>query len=303
MLTLVIPCYNEQDVLRSTTQELLRILPRMGQPCRILYVDDGSHDATWQLICELASPLVGGLRLSHNVGHQRALWAGMQEAYDQGSDAIISIDADLQDDVEVLPRMADAFASGADVVYGVRADRSSDSYFKRTTAQAFYRFMNAMGCQTVYNHADFRLLSRRALEALLSYPERNLFVRGMVPLLGYREQTLTYARRERTAGESKYPLRKMLSLALDGVTSFSVKPLRMLMLVGLTFIVVALCIIVNALMVHARGEVVPGWTSMFISLWFVAGVLLIGLGIVGEYVSKIYIEVKRRPLYHVMERA
>ncbi|MBO5885527.1 MAG: glycosyltransferase, partial [Bacteroidaceae bacterium] len=243
---------------------------------------------------------VRGVRLAHNVGHQQALWAGMEHVADE-AEAIVSIDADLQDDVDVIGRMVKDYTEGADVVYGVRASRATDSVFKRWTAQAFYRFMTAMGSETVYNHADFRLLSQRALRALLAHHERNLFLRGMVPLLGFNVRKEYYDRKERQAGESKYPLSKMLSLAVDGVTSFSVKPLRLIMIMGLVFILIALGVILWALVEYVRGNTIQGWTSLLVSLWFVGGTILLALGVTGEYIGKIYKEVKHRPLYFIMD--
>lgn len=302
MLYIVVPCYNEEAVLSDTTARLTALLPRLGLEARILYVDDGSRDRTWPLIQELARQhaSVLGLRLAHNAGHQCALWAGMEHVA-KSAEAVITIDADLQDDTEVIPRMAQDYREGADVVYGVRSCRRTDTPFKRLTAQAFYRLMNAMGAHTVYNHADFRLLSRRALGALLSFPERNLFLRGMVPLVGFTTKSEYYERHERTAGETKYPLSRMLAFAIDGITSFSVRPLRAITVLGLVFILVALAVILWALVEYCRGNTIQGWTSLLISIWFVGGALLVALGVVGEYVGKTYTEVKRRPRYFVME--
>ncbi len=304
MIYIVIPCYNEEEVLRDSCRQLLGITETLSEEARLLFVDDGSRDQTWAVIRSLseAHSVVLGLRLSHNVGHQRALWAGMEAAVER-ADAVISIDADLQDDIEVIPRMVKDFREGADIVYGVRRGRRTDSWFKRQTAQGFYRMMRAMGCQTVYNHADFRLLSKRALKALLSFPERNLFLRGLVPTLGFTERTEYYDRKPRKAGETKYPLTKMLSLALDGITSFSVRPLRLISVMGLLFVLVALGVCVWALVTYLENRSVPGWTSLLISIWFVGGVLLCAIGVTGEYISKIYTEVKRRPHYFERERA
>lgn len=304
MIYIVIPCYNEQEVLEETTRQLTSLLQDRQDEVGLLYVDDGSKDTTWQLIRRLANenPLVHGIRLAHNVGHQNALWAGMEEALHMGAESIVSIDADLQDDIEVIPRMIADYRDGADVVYGVRKERTTDSVFKRWTALGFYRTMNALGSGTVYNHADFRLLSRRALEALLSYPERNLFLRGIVPMLGFNTRMEYYDRKERMAGESKYPLSKMLNFAIDGITSFSVKPLRWIHGMGVLFILVALCVMIYALSAYIGGRSVPGWTSLLMSVWFVGGVLLVAIGITGEYIGKIYIEVKQRPRYFVQER-
>lgn len=302
MLYLVVPCYNEEAVLADTTRALVALARRLPLPTRILYVDDGSRDQTWPMIAAFAREKseVCGLRLAHNVGHQNALWAGMEHVADK-AEAIVSIDADLQDDIEVIPRMVSDYMAGTDVVYGVRSARETDTWFKRTTAEAFYRLMNAMGAETVYNHADFRLLSSRALAALMSFPERNLFLRGMVPTLGFSTKTETYARLERQAGETKYPLRRMLAFAFEGITSFSVKPLRAILLLGLVFILISLCVIVWALTEHFTGHTIQGWTSLLVSIWFVGGCLLVALGTVGEYVGKVYTEVKRRPRYVVRE--
>ena len=302
MIYIVVPCYNEEAVLAETTRQLANVIKSLVRPARILYVDDGSRDGTWSLIERLGGEYaeVRGVRLAHNVGHQQALWAGMEHVAGE-AEAIVSIDADLQDDVDVIGRMVKDYTEGADVVYGVRASRATDSVFKRWTAQAFYRFMTAMGSETVYNHADFRLLSQRALRALLAHHERNLFLRGMVPLLGFNVRKEYYDRKERQAGESKYPLSKMLSLAVDGVTSFSVKPLRLIMIMGLAFILIALGVILWALVEYVRGNTIQGWTSLLVSLWFVGGTILLALGITGEYIGKIYKEVKHRPLYFIMD--
>lgn len=303
MIYIVVPCYNEEDVLLETNRQLLALTERVEGDVRLLYVDDGSRDQTWPIIARLGeeSPRVCGLRLAHNIGHQRAVWAGM-EAVAETAEAVITIDADLQDDIDVIPRMIDDFRRGADIVYGVRRERKTDSWFKRRTALAFYWLMKRMNTGTVYNHADFRLLSHRALSALMRYPERNLFLRGMVPLLGFNSQMEYYDRSERMAGESKYPLSKMLALALDGITSFSVTPLRWILAMGVAFIFVAICVIVYALSSHWSGHTVSGWTSLLISVWFVGGVLLLALGIVGEYVGKVYSESKQRPRWQEWER-
>ena len=304
-LMIVVPCYNEQQVLRETTARLTAMLDRLiaakkVDVARILYVDDGSRDHTWDLITELSNTFaaVEGLKLAHNVGHQQALWAGLEYAATH-ADAIVSIDADLQDDVEAIPQMMEHYHQGIDVVFGVRRERKTDTFFKKHTAQAFYRLMQAMGGQVVYNHADFRLMSRRALQALMTYPERNLFLRGMVASLGFPTAIVLYDRHERFAGESKYPLRKMLSFALDGITSFSVRPLQCITYLGLLFIVIALAAIVYGLLSYAEGKAIPGWTSLLVSVWFIGGAILLACGIIGEYVGKIYKEVKRRPRYFI----
>ena len=304
-LMIVVPCYNEQQVLRETTARLTAMLDRViaakrVDVARILYVDDGSRDHTWDLITELSNTFacVEGLKLAHNVGHQQALWAGLEYAATH-ADAIVSIDADLQDDVEAIPQMIEHYHQGIDVVFGVRRERKTDTFFKRHTAQAFYRLMQAMGGQVVYNHADYRLMSRRALQALMTFPERNLFLRGMVASLGFPTAIVLYDRHERFAGESKYPLRKMLGFAIDGITSFSVRPLQCITFLGLLFMVIALAAIVYGLLSYAEGKAIPGWTSLLVSVWFIGGAILLACGIIGEYVGKIYKEVKRRPRYFI----
>ncbi|MCI6823190.1 MAG: glycosyltransferase family 2 protein [Bacteroidales bacterium] len=302
---IVVPCYNEEAVLAETTSRLLGVMQRVAEQHadlqgRIVYVDDGSRDGTWSLIGSLAKqhPQVFGLKLAHNAGHQHALWAGLEWAAGH-VDAAISIDADLQDDVNVIPEMIDRFLEGTDIVYGVRRDRPTDTWFKRTTALAFYKLMNKLGGDIVYNHADYRLMSRRTLAALMTYGERNLFLRGMVRTLGFPQAMVYYDRGERFAGESKYPLRKMLAFAIDGITSFSVRPLRLISIVGLSFMLVALAVIVYGLVAWLCGQTIQGWTSLLVSLWFIGGAILVALGVIGEYVGKIYAEVKRRPRYFI----
>ncbi|MBP3566484.1 MAG: glycosyltransferase family 2 protein [Paraprevotella sp.] len=304
-LAIVVPCYNEEEMLPQTTSELLRVLEGLQSAKKIeqgivLYVDDGSHDRTWQLICELASKYtqVKGLKLAHNAGHQQALWAGLEWAA-VNADAAISIDADLQDDVNAIVEMVDAWRGGVDIVFGVRKERKTDTLFKRHTAQGFYKLMNALGGEVVYNHADFRLMSRRTLQALVSFPERNLFLRGMVASLGYPTAQVFYDRKERLAGESKYPLSKMLSFALDGITSFSVRPLRYIVMLGMLFILISLAAIIYGVVVYFEGKTIPGWTSLLVSVWFIGGSILMAVGIIGEYIGKIYKEVKRRPRYFI----
>ncbi len=306
-LTLIVPCFNEEAVLPQTTARLTAVLNRLQNSQRIslgqiLYVDDGSSDRTWALIAEHATqhPCVRGIKLAHNVGHQHALWAGLEWAAAH-SDAAISIDADLQDDVEVIGEMVDYYLKGIDVVYGVRHQRQTDTWFKRCTAQGFYRLMRSMGSEVVYNHADFRLMSRRAMQALLSYPERNLFLRGMVTTLGFNTAMVYYDRSERLAGESKYPLRRMLGLAFDGITSFSVRPLQYITFLGLLFMGISFCAIVYGVVSYAEGRAIAGWTSQLVSIWFIGGAILLACGIIGEYVGKIYTEVKRRPRYFVQD--
>lgn len=305
-LVIVVPCYNEEEVLRETTRQLSAVLNGMEQDGKIeegclMYVDDGSRDATWKLIEELSqeNQRVMGLKLAHNVGHQQALWAGLEWAVESRFNAIVSIDADLQDDVQAIIEMTDKFNEGMDIVYGVRKERKTDTLFKKHTAQAFYKLMSTMGGDIVYNHADFRLMSKRALQALIAHPERNLFLRGMVRSLGYPSAFVYYDRHERFAGESKYPLSKMLNFAIDGITSFSVKPLRLITTFGLLFMLVSICIIGYALYAHLIGHTIVGWTSLLISLWFIGGAILTAIGIIGEYIGKIYKEVKRRPRYFI----
>ena len=304
---IVVPCYNEEAVLAETTRRLLEVMQRVAEKHadlqgRIVYVDDGSSDGTWPLIGSLSKqhPQVMGLKLAHNAGHQHALWAGLEWAAAH-VDAAISIDADLQDDVNVIPEMIDLFLGGKDIVYGVRRDRPTDTWFKRTTALAFYKLMSKLGGDIVYNHADYRLMSRRTLAALMTYGERNLFLRGMVRTLGFPQAMVYYDRGERFAGESKYPLRKMLAFAIDGITSFSVRPLRLISIVGLSFMLVALAVIFYGLVAWLCGRTIQGWTSLLVSLWFIGGAILMALGVIGEYVGKIYAEVKRRPRYFIEE--
>lgn len=306
-LSIIVPCYNEEAVLHETNARLTDVIKRMETEAlishgRIMYVNDGSADRTWQIIEELAQAdqHVGGLCLAHNVGHQQALWAGLEWAAAH-SDAAISIDADLQDDVEAIPQMVELWLHGADVVYGVRRERKTDTWFKRTTAQGFYRLMRVMGSEVVYNHADFRLMSRRALQALMAYPERNLFLRGMVAQLGFNTASVYYDRAERFAGESKYPLTKMLGFALDGITSFSVRPLQYITYLGAVFMLISICAIVYGIVSYVEGRTIAGWTSQLVSIWFIGGAILLACGIIGEYVGKIYTEVKRRPRYFIQK--
>lgn len=308
-LSIIVPCYNEEAVLHETNARLTDVIKRMEAKSlidygRIMYVNDGSADRTWQIVEELAQAdqHVGGLCLAHNVGHQQALWAGLEWAAAR-SDAAISIDADLQDDVEAIPQMVELWLHGADVVYGVRRERKTDTWFKRTTAQGFYRLMRVMGSEVVYNHADFRLMSRRALQALMAYPERNLFLRGMVAQLGFNTASVYYDRAERFAGESKYPLTKMLGFALDGITSFSVRPLQYITYLGAVFMLISICAIVYGIVSYVEGRTIAGWTSQMVSIWFIGGAILLACGIIGEYVGKIYTEVKRRPRYFIQKTA
>lgn len=303
-LSLVVPCYNEQEVINDSVLELTGLFDSLVEKRKIstdsfiLLVDDGSRDRTWALIAEQCekNKYVRGLKLAHNVGHQNALYAGLMTAKEE-SDAVISIDADLQDDTAVIEEMLDKYTGGFDIVYGVRKDRKTDSVFKRSTAQAFYRFMNILGVDTVYNHADFRLMSKRALDALAEYKERNLFLRGVVPMIGFNTDTVYYVRRERKAGESKYPLKKMISFAWDGVTSFSTKPISLICVIGTIAILIGIIAAVYGLISWINGTVVSGWTSLFLAILFMGGVQLLSIGIVGQYVGKTYMEVKERPRY------
>ena len=304
-LVIVVPCYNEEEVLAETRKRLIDVLKNLEDRKKIdrgqiLFVDDGSRDHTWQLIEQFAkeTPMVGGLKLSCNRGHQFALWAGLRWAA-ENSDASVSIDADLQDDVNAIYDMVDAWLDGNDIVYGVRRERKTDTFFKRNTALAFYRLMTALGGMIIYNHADFRLMSRRAMQSLMQYPEDNLFLRGIVASIGYPSASVYYDRSERFAGESKYPLKKMLAFALEGITSFSVKPLRVITYLGLLFILVALGVIAYALYEHFAGHTIAGWTSLLVSMWFIGGSRLLACGVTGEYIGKIYLEVKRRPKYFI----
>lgn len=305
-MVIVIPCYNEQEVLAYTNHRLMELLQQMisdniiSSNSRILYVNDGSKDSTWQNIKQLHDDtlFVCGVNLAKNVGHQNALVAGLTVAQDMG-DAIITIDADLQDDINVIPEMVKKYQEGNDIVYGVRKERKTDSYFKRNTALLFYKLMGWLGVNTIYNHADYRLMSNRAVRELLQYKERNLFLRGIVPLIGYNTTNVYYNRSKRLAGKSKYPFFKMLNFAIDGITSFSVKPVRMVFFLGLLFIFISSIILIWVLLAYFSHHIVRGWTSIILSIWFVGGCILMGLGIVGEYIGKIYTEVKERPRFNI----
>ncbi|MBQ6637927.1 MAG: glycosyltransferase family 2 protein [Lachnospiraceae bacterium] len=306
-LAIVVPCYNEEEMLPITTKALLESLDDLEKKGLIekgsfvLYVDDGSKDKTWELIAaehEKNPVSIYGLKLAGNVGHQFALTAGLLTAKDC-SDVTISIDADLQDDVRVFEDMMKKYHDGCDIVYGVRNSRKKDTFFKRTTAQGFYKVMSSMGVKTVYNHADFRLMSKRSLEAFAEYPERNLFLRGIVPLIGFKTDSVYYERLERVAGESKYPLKKMMALAIEGITSFSVKPIQFITFFGIMIVVLSFLALIYVLVSYFFLEVNPGWASTFLSIWFIGGVQLISIGLIGQYIGKIYIEVKQRPRYHI----
>ena len=304
ILYLVLPCYNEEEVLRQTASVLKKKMTslikdkKISKKSRVMFVDDGSKDKTWEIIAELHAQdeLFVGVKLSGNRGHQFALLAGLMSAKDR-ADATISMDADLQDDVNVIDKMLEDYQNGSEIVYGVRSSRKKDTFFKRTTAQMFYKLMRAMGVNIVYNHADCRLMSKRALEELENFKEVNLFLRGLVPLIGFKSSIAYYERGKRVAGESKYPLKKMLAFAADGITSFSVKPLRLILSLGIIILVISIFIMLYALIVKILGHTVAGWTFLTISIWFIGGLQMISIGIIGEYVGKIYNETKRRPRY------
>ena len=308
VLYVVVPCYNEEEVLPETSARMNEFMDgltaegRIDAASRILFVDDGSRDRTWAIIGELseAHERVEGLKLAHNAGHQNALWAGMMSVKGK-ADAVVTIDADLQDDIHAIRGFLEKYAEGCEVVYGVRSKREKDTAFKRVTAQGFYRVMQKLGVDVVYNHADYRLLGRRALEALSQFTEENMFLRGLVPLVGFKSAEVTYERGERFAGESKYPLKKMVAFAMEGITSFSIRPVRWVALIGILFALLGVVMALYALISLACGQVVPGWTSIMVSIWIIGGVQLIALGLIGEYVGKVYSEVKRRPKYIVEE--
>ena len=307
-LATVSPCYNEEEVLRHSVERLSALFERMisegliTPDSMMVFVNDGSRDRTWQIIRELhdENKFVRGINMSRNVGHQNAIMAGMMTAR-EWADAVITIDADLQDDIECIPQMVRHFEAGNDIVYGVKVSREADPPMKKFTAQAFYKLQSSMGVESVYNHADFRLMSRRALDMLADYKEHNLYLRGLIPQIGLQHTTVDDVISERYAGQSKYTLGKMLRLALNGITAFSVKPLFLIFNMGVIFLIIAFCIgiyVVHALIV---GTAVPGWSSLILSIWLVGGFVLISLGIVGTYLGQIYSEVKRRPLYHITE--
>lgn len=306
ILYTVIPCYNEQEVLPETSRRMKEkyqslIASRKISPAsRIVFVDDGSRDRTWEMIAELhqADNLYSGIKLTRNRGHQNALLCGLMTVYPL-ADAVISMDADLQDDIGVIDGFLEQFAQGCDVVYGVRSDRESDTFFKRFTAEAFYKMMRAMGADVVFNHADCRLMSRRALEALSQFEEVNLFLRGLVPMVGYRSGVVTYARHERFAGESKYPLCKMLALAFEGITSLSTRPVKLISLLGAAIFGVSLLMLIYFFVQYFLGNTVQGWASLAVSVWALGGLQLLAIGVIGEYVGKVYLEAKARPRYLV----
>jgi polyisoprenyl-phosphate glycosyltransferase len=305
-LTIVVPAYNEEEVLTSSVQKLLAVEDQiaaqtvLSQRADILIVDDGSMDHTWDIIEKLhaMNSRVRGLRFSRNFGHQSALIAGMSEAV-KTADMIVTIDADLQDDPDKIGDMVDAYADGADIVYGVRNNRETDSWFKRTTAQGYYKTLKLLGVELVPNHADFRLMSKRAVETFLQYPERNIFIRGLIPKLGFKTAEVFYKRTPRMAGESKYPLKKMLAFAWDGITSLTIAPVRLILILGTLSCLLAVGMVIYAIVMKMLGLIVHGWSSLMVSLWFVGGIQMISLGVIGEYIGKLTTEVKHRPRYTV----
>ena len=308
VLYLVIPCYNEEEVLPETSKRLTAKLGAMiemgliSQDSKIVFVNDGSKDHTWQLIRQYheENPMIQGINLSRNKGHQSALLAGLMTVKEY-CDMAISMDADLQDDVDAIDQFVEKYYEGCEVVYGVRSERKTDSFFKRASAQSFYKLMLHMGVEIVYNHADYRLMSRRALDEMEGFKEVNLFLRGIVPLIGFQSGVVTYERNERFAGESKYPLKKMLNFAFDGITSFSVKPIRMVTTLGIIIFAISILMLIYFLITWCIGWTVPGWTSIVVSVWAIGGLQLLAIGIIGEYIGKIYMETKARPKFIVQE--
>ncbi len=302
----VVPCYNEMEVLPETAKQLKQIMAdlvqkgKIGSDSRIAFVNDGSKDATWNMISQLhmEDPVYVGINLAHNRGHQNALFAGLMTAKEY-ADAAISLDADLQDDVAAIEQFIDKFNEGKDIVYGVRSTRATDTFFKRGTAHAFYKLMHFMGADTLKDHADYRLMSKRALEALSEYEEVNLFLRGIVPMIGFETDIVYYERHERFAGESKYPLKKMLAFAVEGITSFSIKPIRMITALGFFLFSISVFLLVYFFVTWMIGYTVTGWTTIVISVWGIGGLQLLALGVIGEYIGKTYLEVKHRPRYTI----
>ena len=307
-LAIIVPCFNEEEVLLSSSKELLQVLnsliinAKVSDNSKILFVNDGSGDKTWEIICKLTTEdkHFAGLNLAGNVGHQNALLAGVETVADS-YDISITIDADLQDDTSVIEQMVDANLQGADIVYGVRSDRKSDSWFKRFTAQAFYKLMSFLGANTVYNHADFRLLSKRAMKQLLNFKERNMFLRGIVPKIGYNTAKVFYERKPRTAGKTKYPLSKMISFAWDGITSLSIKPIALITALGLVVVLASLIAFIYIFISYITENTDAGWTSLMASIWLLGGLQLFSIGIIGQYIGKTYLETKERPRFVVEE--
>lgn len=309
IIAIVIPCYNEQGVLKISIPQLLSVLDELknrgeiSDQSFILCVNDGSRDSTWKEIVELSNlnSQIRGISLAHNSGHQYALLAGLMEVRSE-CDAAISIDADMQDDPNAIVKMVECFRNGDEIVYGVRKSRATDTWFKRNSARAFYKLQRSMGLQTIYDHADYRLMSSRALDLLSEYKERNLFLRGIVPLIGLKTAVVTYDRKERVAGESKYPLKKMLQFSIDGITSFSARPMRWIFNFGLLLLIIDFIIAIYVFCSWLSGNVIMGWSSLMLSIWFLGSIILMSIGIVGEYIGKIFVEVKSRPRYAISER-
>ena len=307
-LATVSPCYNEEEVLRHSIERLTALFERMiaeeliSKDSMMVFVNDGSRDRTWDIIREMhaENKLVRGINMSRNVGHQNAIMAGMMTAR-EWADAVVTLDAALQDDIECIPQMVKDFEAGNDIVYGVKVSREADSFMKRFSAQTFHKVQSSMGVESVYNHADFRLMSRRALDMLATYEERNLYLRGLIPMIGLKHTTVDDVISERFAGQSKYSLSKMLGLALNGITAFSVRPLYLIYHVGLLFLVIAFITGIYVAYSLFSGHVVQGWASLMLSVWIVGGFVLISMGIIGTYIGQIYTEVKHRPLYHIQE--
>lgn len=307
-LYLAIPCYNEEEVLRDSAEKLIKKYDQMmtegkiSFDSKIVFIDDGSKDKTWSIISELhnENSVFQGIKLSRNRGHQNALLCGLMTLKDK-ADAVISIDADLQDDINVFDEMVEKYENGCDVVYGVRSKRETDSFFKRFTAESFYKILDRMGAKVIFNHADFRLMSKRALNAFSLYKETNIFLRGMVPLIGYKSDIVTYERTERLAGESKYPLKKMLALAWEGITSMSIQPIRLITWLGAIVFAISFIFIIYSLVSFFVGAAVSGWASTLCSIWALGGLQLLAIGIIGEYIGKIYLETKHRPRFIVEE--
>ena len=308
ILYLVIPCYNEQEVLPETAKRLLEKMTSLidrgmiSRESKIMFVNDGSKDRTWEMIEKLhdSNPIYLGVKLSRNRGHQNALLGGLMTAKEY-ADMVISMDADLQDDIDVVDQFVEKYYEGCEIVYGVRSARDTDTFFKKYTAEGFYKIINMMGGEVIPNHADYRLMSRRALEELENYKEVNLFLRGIVPMIGFKTDVVTYERHKRFAGESKYPLKKMLALAVDGITSLSIKPIRFIVFLGMLIFVCSIAMLIYSLVQHFLGNTSIGWTSLIVSIWAIGGLQLLAIGVIGEYIGKIYLETKERPKY-IIER-
>ena len=308
ILYMVIPCYNEEEVLHETAKRLQEKLSalieskKISEDSRIVFVNDGSSDSTWKIICDLHAQdkIFSGINLSKNRGHQNALLAGLMTAKNF-ADIVISMDADLQDDINAVDEMIEKYFGGADIVYGVRNKRKTDTFFKRFSAESFYKLMNILGCDIIFNHADYRLMSKRALEGMAQFSEVNLFLRGLVPMIGYKSDIVYYERAERFAGESKYPLKKMLFFAFQGITSLTIEPIRMITTLGFVIFMISLLMIFWIFYQHFAGNTITGWSSILASIWFIGGLAIFSIGIVGEYIGKIYLETKHRPRYIISE--